>query len=568
MTVSADGSKLYVVNAKSSSGPNPANGYDTDAGKASNTTHKNEYNWALEKAGLLVIPIPDRTQLAHLSALVDDNNGFTTRHRDNVMAFLHERIKHVIYIVDENRTFDQTLGDLPHVNGNPALTLFPYAIGPNHHRLQSEFTTFDQFYDASESSGVGWNWVTQAHTNDFTEKSQSVLYGNSGFNGLTYDYQATVRNQNLALPSAGASRYTVAGFPQFSMRSSTLLDPSGASAILPGFEDPAAPAGDGDERAGVVGGYIWDTAIRAGLIVRNYGVNTDQTYYHKSPFYLQPSRTPFASHLPQSPPQKLALFDKTDIYYRSFDQDVPDLYRLLEWEREFDGYVKSGYLPNLEMMTIPHDHFGSFSTALEGLGTPQLQFSDNDYAVGRLVEDVSKSPFWKSTAIVLLEDDSQSGPDHVDSHRSFAYVISPYTRRGAIVHTTYNQLDALRTVEDILGVDYLDDQDANANPMSDAFTTTPNYSTYTASLAGSLCAPPVASDFLPDECGKKPALVRGRTAAVRQLHDSSWWAAMTQGMDFSAPDRIDSNAFNRILWTGIKGMSVPYPHDAVAATDD
>lgn len=563
VSVSADGSRLYVVNAKSPSGPNPANDYTTAAGTASNVTNKNEYNWALEKAGLLTIPLPDRKQLAYLTKLVDANDGYTNRYRDPMMKYLRAKIKHVIYIVDENRTYDQTLGDLPHTYGDPSLTLFPYAIGPNHHRLQSEFATFDQFYDASESSGVGWNWVTQGHTNDFTEKTQSVLYGNAGFRGLTYDYQASVRHQNLLLPEFGAAPSAYPNFPQFSKRSATLV---GSLGILPGSEDPVAPVGDGDERPGVVGGYIWDSAIRAGRSVRNYGVNTDQTYYAHTPFYLKPSAHAFEDKLPQSPNQKLALVGKNDDFYRSFDQEVPDQYRINEWEREFNAYVTRKNLPDFEMMTIPHDHFGSFGTALDGLGTPQLQFADNDYALGRLVEDVSKSPYWSSTAIVLVEDDSQSGPDHIDSHRSFAYVISPYTKRGFIDHTTYNQLSALRTVEDLLGVDAVSDYDANAAPMSDAFTTKADTTPYTSSLPGVLCAAPVSPTLVP-ECKTKATTIR-RTAVVPQLHDVAWWTKMTKGMDFSAPDRVDVEAFNRILWRGIKGDGVPYPDTTVAKTGD
>lgn len=158
VSVSQDGSKLYVVNAKSNSGPNPSNSRTTAAGTARNTNFRNDYTWALEKAGISVIPVPDRTTLDKLSLQVDVNNGFQNRRQYRLMNFLQGKIKHVIYVVKENRTYDQVLGDLRQGNGDPALTLFPERITPNHHKLASEFGIFDNFYDSGESSGVGWNW--------------------------------------------------------------------------------------------------------------------------------------------------------------------------------------------------------------------------------------------------------------------------------------------------------------------------------------------------------------------------------------------------------------------------
>jgi YVTN family beta-propeller protein len=200
VSVSKDGQKLFVVNAKSNSGPNPSQSRTTPAGQARNTTFRNEYNWALEKAGIAVIPVPQGGALASLSQQVDRNNGFDNRRPDRTMRFLQDKIKHVIYVLKENRTYDQVLGDLPVGNGDPALTLFPEPISPNHHKLALDFVTFDNFYDSGESSGVGWNWSTYGRTTDYTEKTQSVLYGNAGFNGLTYDYEGLNRNINIALP--------------------------------------------------------------------------------------------------------------------------------------------------------------------------------------------------------------------------------------------------------------------------------------------------------------------------------------------------------------------------------
>jgi DNA-binding beta-propeller fold protein YncE len=186
--------------------------------------------------------------------------------------------------------------------------------------------------------------------------------------------------------------------------------------------------------------------------------------------------------------------------------------------------------------------------------------ASNDYALGRLVEELSKSPYWKDTAIFVLEDDAQNGPDHVDAHRSPAYVISPYTTSGAVVSTNYNSTNMVRTIEDILGVHYLSIYDANAEPISDVFTKEPNLQPYTATIPGVLCQPSVDQNLVP-EChnpGSRPV-----TAAVKPLHDGTWWAQATKGFNFKHPDRNDADLFNRILWKGIMGDDKPYPRTRI-----
>jgi hypothetical protein len=201
-------------------------------------------------------------------------------------------------------------------------------------------------------------------------------------------------------------------------------------------------------------------------------------------------------------------------------------------------------------MTVPHDHFGNFKTALDGLGTPELQFADNDFALGRIVRAVSHSRYWKDTAIFIDEDDSQSGPDHVSSHRSPAYVISPYAKRGLVDHTRYTTDSLLRTIEVILGIEPLGMNDANAAPMTAAFVHVPDLRPYQPIVPGSLCRPPVARDLLGAAC-VSPVLKK--SAALPPRHAASWWAAMTAGMDFSHPDAIDPNRFNEILQYGVLG---------------
>jgi len=564
VSVSRDGKTLYVVNAKDNAGSNPSNGVTTDAGRARNTTFRNEYSWALEKAGISVIPVPKRETLAALSRQVDKNNRFDNRRSpDELMTFLQTKIKHVIYVVKENRTYDEVLGDLPVGNGDPALTALPQPISPNHHKLSLDFATFDNFYDSGESSGVGWNWSTYARTTDYAEKTQSVLYGNASFNGLTYDYEGTNRNINIALPQ------TTTNPSPLNTRVTGLLDPDGSSSILPGHKDVNAPEGDGELDQEAIGGYIWDEALREDKTVRNYGFFIDLSYYGTSsaeadptkpdpanPFYIPISPTPFASNIPQAPVTKRVLQDRTDIYFRGYDQKHPDIWLYDEWARDIDNYIKQNNdLPNLTLVRLHHDHFGDFEQAVAGLNTVELQMADNDYALGLLVEKISKSRFWKDTAIVVIEDDAQNGPDHVDAHRSLAYIISPYTKRNALVSTNYNTVNILRTIEDLLGIGHLAITDANAEPMSDAFTRTPNFKPYTAIVPGNLCAAPVDPNLVP-ACQDANAV---KTTAISSLRDKHWWANATKDFYFGVEDKIDSEAFNRVVWAGTKGDSVPYP---------
>jgi YVTN family beta-propeller protein len=553
VAVSHDGRALYVVNEKSNPGPDPANGYGTAAGKRQNPTHQNQYGWAQEKAGLLYLPVPGAATLAALSARVDANNGLANRKRtDALMSYLHRKIAHVIFITNENRTYDQVLGDLPRANGDPSLTTFPQPISPNHHAFATGFVTLDNFYDPAESSGVGWNWSVAGHANDYTERAQAVLYGNAEFSGLTYDYQGVVRNIALGLPQSG-------GKNEFDERITGVLDPTGGSSILPGPKDVAASLGDGDDSSEATGGYIWDDALRHGKSVRDYGEHVDLTYYdpHSGPYYIPVSRTPFASHVRQAIATKPALAPLTDIFYRGFDQNVPDVFRYEEWKREFDRYVRNGNLPDLELMTVPHDHFGDFATALDGLTTPALQFADNDYALGKIVEAVSHSPYWNETAIFIIEDDSQSGPDHVSTHRSTAFVLSPYVKRRALDHRFYTTDSVLRTIELILGLDPLSIEDADAPPMSSVFTRVPDSKPYTAIVPGPLCGPTVAKDLVGAACSDPHVM---RTAALRDLHDGAWWAARTAGFDFRGPDRVDAAAFDALLQSGMASAATASPH--------
>src|SRR5271169_612592 len=499
VTVSADGKTLYVVNMKSNAGQNleyrvdcPGEGIPSEYSgllcPPSNPTSRNEYILALLKAGFLTIPVPDTDTLWYLSFLVDANNGFSNRSPDPMMEFLHDHIKHVIYIQKENRTYDQILGDLPQGDGDPNRVQFPRPISPNHHLLAEKFALLDNFYDAGDVSGDGWNWDTQGHANDATTKNVLVGYGNANYN-IPFDWNGNPRNIGIALPD------TTKGTPSPStVRMTTLFDPTGGSSIEPGTKDITASEGADDLDPDALGGYIWDSVMRAGLTVRHYGLYADENYYVDpyagAPFYIPIVRNAFAQKVVQAVPVKHSLLGKTDLYYRGWDLNTPDQYRFEEWNREFTEYVKNGKLPNFEMVDFMEDHFGNFSSNAANLENPLAQFASNDYAVGRLVEAVSNSPYWKDTAIFVVEDDAQNGPDHVDAHRSTVFIASPYTISGAVIHTNYDSVNVVRTIEDILGVNYLGLNDANARPMSDVFTIQPNLQPYTAPIPGILCQAP------------------------------------------------------------------------------
>jgi YVTN family beta-propeller protein len=551
VNVSADGKRLFVVNAKNMPGPNPAG----NGGAGANPTFRSEYIYALQKASLEVIPVPARDKLEDLSEIVDANNGFGRKHEDETMEKLRNKIKHVIYIVKENRTYDQVLGDLGVGNSDPSIVMFPQPITPNHHKLATDFVTLDNFYCIGEVSGDGWSWSTQARANDYNAKSVPASYGN-GFG--TLDVWATDRNIVVGMADHPQNP------TQFSARITTLLDPTGSSDILPERKDIGSVDGDNDLSADSLGGYLWDEAAREGKTLRHYGFYTDYTYYFvPPPLYIPISRTPFKDKIPQGPPLRPSLRQFNDVYYRGFDLSVPDRYHYEEWKREFDGYVANENLPALEILSLPLDHFGSFSSNVGGLRTPELEIADNDYALGKLVEAVSNSPYWKDTAIFVVEDDAQDGPDHVDAHRSPGYVISAYTKRHAVIHKFYNTISMLRTMEDFLGMRHLGMNDANAEPMSDVFNTEADLAPYTPVLPGSLCQAPVGPDLIP-ECNDPSVL---RTKAMPSLHDGEWWANATRQFNFKRPDGLDASAFNHLLWRGIKGENKPYPARANALQD-
>jgi len=536
VSFSGDGKWVYVVNGKSPTGSNPGMYYSYGPPTHRNGFGANQYNPQLTKAGLQSFPLPSTAQLAALSAQVATNNRFSYTQSANdaaVMAAVRQGIKHVVFIIKENRTYDQILGDLGIGNGDPALAEFGKALSPNQHSLALKFVTLDNFYDTAEVSYDGWAWSTSAQAQDVIQRQYPLAYAGRG---LALDQGGLNRNVNVALPTVTERQ---AANPL------TSDDPD----VLPGQTDVAAPDGPGNE---VNTGYLWDSALRLKLTVRNYGFAVDTTRYtfpQTSSYSLSLAPDPASTNTIVAFPTNVSLVPYTDPYFRGWDPTFPDYYRYKEWEREFDTkYVSGGEdLPSLSLVRFMNDHTGNFATAIDGVNTPELQQADNDYAVGLLVEKISKSKYANNTLIFVIEDDAQDGPDHVDSHRSVAFVAGAYVKQGALVSTQYNTLDFLRTIEEVLGLPPMNLNDALARPMADIFNKTPSAWSFAAVPAPILyntalpLPPKTSSQFVP-----KPT------------HDAEYWARVTKGVDFTSSDKMDFASYNRILWEGLMGNK-PYP---------
>ena len=371
-------------------------------------------------------------------------------------------IEHVIYIIKENRTYDQVLGDLENANGDRNLNLFGEQVTPNLHQLARQFVTFDNFYENSDVSADGHNWANAAIAPDFTMK----MWPN--------EYAGRER------------RYAFEG---------------GEPANLP-------PAG-----------YIWDNALQAGLTVRDYGEWVTNIPLKQVTGTRQIDKI-----------NDLALVSHVDLNYRSFDLDYPDIQRTHEFVKEWKEFEEKGSAPNLMVVRLGNDHTqGTKPGAL----TPFSYVADNDYAVGLLAEAVSHSKFWSSTAIFVIEDDAQNGPDHVDSHRAPVWVISPYTQRAAVDSTMYNQASVLRTIELIMGLHPMTHFDAGARPMLGSFSHQPNDGTFTA-------IPPKVSTT-----DRNAANAVGGSDSAR--------------MDFSEADLVDDDELTAVVWRAIKHTNPPPP---------
>jgi YVTN family beta-propeller protein len=598
---SADGSWMYVVNGKSNTGPNPLYGYgnmrfinpaditvdppESNTDESKELTSNNQYQFQLEHASLVSAAVPDANDLWDLTSLVASNNGYRqnlSNQDQDVMNFLHRKIKHVIYIVKENRTFDQILGDLNNgSNGDSSLALFGQGFTPSFHSMARNFVTLDNFMDPGDGSMDGWSWSMRGRVTNTETITQQENYARVN-RGLSYEGEGQNRNIPSNLNSVAARDFffdpTGATTP-YTNRTSSLK--GGTANILAGDGDHAATDGP----TGYQQGYIFNAVLNAGGTVRNYG------WMANTPGYITDTgdllngnhiSDPFAAHVVQTTAANQLIYENGfyDPYFRAYDQAYPDIWRFTEWNREFQQFVKNGNLPSLSMIRgLSHDHTGNFTSsvpgltsALGGLDTPELQQADNDYAVGLLVETVAHSPYAKDTLIIVIEDDCQDGADHVDSHRSTTYFVGPYVKQGAVVSTFYSQPNVLRTIEDIFGTEHINLNTYYARPMADLFDIKSSGKWDFRAEASTLLMPILAKPIAPISKGGGLGFTGNVQFAagpiLKPTHDARYWAEKTRGFDFSGEDRVPAELYNKILWEGIKGTRAPATNTKTSANAD
>ena len=541
VATSATGRRVFVVNRKSPPGPNPKGCPPELAiyrSQPSGCDSANQYIYQLEKAGLLEFRLPEEHGLAAATLQVAENIGLQGAEEraaaDARMAEIRARVKHVVFIIKENRTYDQVLGDLAVGNGDPHLALLGEALSPNHHRLARQFVTLDNFYDSGEVSATGWSWSTAARATDMLEKTAPVNYGGRGL-----AYEAEEADRFIYTQQSPAERHAT------NPKLSTDLD------LLAGRALVAAPDPDDDDKPNQ--GYLWDAAIRAGLSVRNYGFADASIYDTGAPGAVPVVREPFKEMRRIYTPGDKLLAGRSDPYFRGFDQKLADYWRVLEWQREYDEQEAAGTLPQLTLLRLSHDHFGDFEQAIDGVNSVETQMADNDYSLGLIVERIARGKAAGSTMIFVIEDDAQNGADHVDARRSLAYVIGPYVRQKALVSTRYTTISILRTIEALLGLEPLGLNDALAAPMAEVFDPSQVQWSYRAEAANVLRTTqlPIATDRF-----------AAKQATACTNHAPSYWAAAMKGQNFAVEDRLDSAAFNSALWRGLGRGPEPQVRDA------
>jgi DNA-binding beta-propeller fold protein YncE len=350
--------------------------------------------------------------------------------------------KHVVYIIKENRTYDQIFGDLEEGDGDPSLVFFDRTSTPNHRALALRFGLFDRFFTNAEVSSQGHIWSTAAYVTDYGEKLVPAVYS---------DRRAGVDGEEIDEPEAG---------------------------------------------------FLWTLAKKAGVSFRDYGEMVGPQAWPRTQPDLGADISPI---------------------YPPYNVEIRDQKRADAWIEELRRFAADGNMPALEVMHLPSDHTAGGNPKYR---TPRAYMADNDLALGRIVEALSHSRYWRDTVVFVLEDDSQAGPDHVDSHRGPLLVISAYNRPGTI-HRFANTTDVVAAIEDILGLGHLSKFDYFSRSLADVFAAKPDLAPYAA----------IAPEANMEEMNPP------KTAAAR----------MSEGLDFSGPDRVDDARFNEILWTMLKG---------------
>jgi DNA-binding beta-propeller fold protein YncE len=407
--------------------------------------------------------------------------------------------EHVLYIIKENRTYDQVLGDVKKGNGNAGLCVFGERVTPNEHKFVNDFVLLDNTYCSGLISSEGHQWTDSALANDYIQRSYA---------GWPRSY-----------PGGGS-------------------DPNGR-----------------DSLAYAASGFIWDDALAHGKTICDFGELTTGRHYwagsNRQETNWLDSYRDFTGHSNaiiyscEADLESLRPYIMTN--YLGFDLKVPDVFRASQFIKDFARFEQTGTLPNLIVLWLPDDHT---SGTQFGEPTPEAQVADNDLAFGQIVEAVSHSRFWSNTCIFAIEDDPQDGWDHVSGYRTTAYVISPYTKRHAVVSTQYNNTSLLRTIELILGLPPMNQMDATATPMFDCFTDTPDLTPYDAA----------ANQVALDEMNPNPRRISDGVLRKDAL--------ISAKLPLDKEDQCPEDLFNRILWRAAKGSRVPYPDWAARSAGD
>jgi YVTN family beta-propeller protein len=485
--------RIIIANTKGT-------GLGSEVPNSGNPSGKNSHSFV---GSVSIVTLPGGNDFAAYDRQVAANNGWNKLDNkidgDQLAVFGHDRaIKHVFYVIKENTTYDQVLGDDPRGNGDPTLVQWDQHVTPNEHALAQKYVLFDNFYDSSVLSADGHQWAVQAVAPDYMEH-------------LFTDF-------NRSYPSNG-----------------------------------------GDSMDYLPTAFLWSNALAHGLSVRIYGeyassgnpagfvcptgttFPTWAQWYHDSQI-LEGKTTGTLTvpvglcHTVTDVPSVTA-----NIYpaYPQFNTGIPDQYRFDVFLPEFQSYVANHNLPNLVIMKLCDDHTSGNSV---GFPTPAAQNADNDLAVGRLVDLVSHSIYWKDSAIVMVEDDPQNGVDHVDGHRSTAFIISPYTKRGVVNHTYYTQVNLVRTIEDMLGLPPMNQHDQLVSPMADAFTNDADLSAYT-----------VIPNNIPLDTMN--VMAKDNLEKAWQVEVAKYFP---QGPNQQA-DLADSNLLNHAIWYTNTHFSKPFP---------
>jgi YVTN family beta-propeller protein len=481
---SQDGARIYILSGKGlTSQANPRGSQPGIPGFGDG-----QYSGAMLQGSLSILSMPDQATLEAMTKKVYALTPFTSA---SILAPLAapaaspiprkvgdaSPIKHVFYIIRENRTYDQILGDLERGNGDPNLTLFGEEVTPNAHALAREFVVFDNFYVDAQVSYDGHAFSTGAYATDFVNKIWPTNYGGRG------------------------ARYMS----------------EGGGKMRNAYGNVTAP----------LNGYIWDAVKRKGLTVRSYG-----EFAQRGPepeFEKDSGKGDVEATVP-------GLKGLVHPSYQPYDLTIPDNKRVDVWLEEFRRFEKDGGLPAFSILRLGNDHTAATRA---GYPTPKAMVAENDVALGRVVDAISHSPYWKDSAIFVLEDDAQAGPDHVDLHRSIALVVSPFTKRMAVDSTLYTTSAMLRTIELIFGAPPMSNYDAAATPMYNAFQTTPVLTPFTVR--------PARIDIQ-----EKNAL-------------NAWGAAASARMYLAEADLAPEQELNEIIWRSVKGPNSVMPPPVRAA---